>query len=262
MTAVKGRQMTRAQLRLARRLAKEAKTFSGQWASHLNGRFKAYGLRAKEIFIHMAHSHSLKEAGDDFDWTDLTEPTQAALGTLDLQYPPMFIKVARLTYKSIEEIFGLGVNLDAPAEYRIIAQGGKRMGLVDLPKQTRDAIFEAIKAGREEGEGAAAIADRIQSAVESGPWATSEMRATMIARTETKYAQNVSSIEAYQSSDSVTSLMVFDGRLDTSDEECMARDGDEVSFEEAQAMADSEHPNGTLSFAPVVDNAYDNGGNE
>ena len=134
------------------------------------------------------------------------------------------------------------------------------MGLVDLPQQTRDAIFKAIEEGRSEGEGAAAIADRIQAAVESGPWATSEMRATMIARTETKYAQNLASIDCYENSDTVTGLMVFDGRLDTSDEECMARDGDEVSFEEGRAMADSEHPNGTLSLAPIVDNAYDNGG--
>jgi len=258
--AVKGRNMTRAQLRLQRRLDREAKHFAGQWASHLNARFKAYGLRAKEIFAHIANMHSLKQDGDEFDWTDLTGPVQEALGTLNLEYPPMYIKIARLTYKSIDEILGLGVNLDAPAEYRIIAMGGKRMGLVDLPQQTRDAIFQAIKAGREAGEGAAAIADMIQAAVESGPWATSEMRAAMIARTETKYAQNISSIEAYESTDTVTGLMVFDGRLDTSDEECIARDGDEVSFDEGRAMADSEHPNGTLSLAPIVDNTYDNGG--
>jgi len=258
VTAVKGRQMTRAQLRLQRRMDKEARIFSGTWASHLNAKFKAYGLKAKEAFLHIAHRHGVMKDGPN--WEDITQATNDAMGELSLDYPPMYLKVARMTYSAIDEILGLGVNLDAPAEYRIIAAGGKRMGLVDLPQQTRDAIYKAIEEGRREGDGAAAIADRIQAAVESGPWATSEMRSAMIARTETKYAQNISSIECYEGSDTVTALMVFDGRLDTSDEECMARDGDEVSFEEGRAMADSEHPNGTLSLAPVVDNAYDNGG--
>ena len=260
MTTTKSAKMTRQQLRLARRLDQEAKAFSRKWASHLNIKFKAYGLKAKEAFLHLAHVNHLKAQSIEFDWTDLTDATATGAGSLDLDYRPMYLSIARTTYKTINDVLGLSVNMDAQDEQDIIALGGKWMGLVDLPQQTKDAIFKAIQEGRAEGEGAADIANRILDAVAAGPWSTSEMRATMIARTETKFAQNAASIDAYESADNVDSVMVYDGRLPTSDEECMARDGTEVSFDEARAMADDEHPNGTLSFAPIVENAFDNGG--
>ena len=46
----------------------------------------------------------------------------------------------------------------------------------------------------------------------------------------------------------VTTLLAYDG---DGDEECAARDGQEFSIDEADAIDD--HPNGTLVWSPVVD---------
>jgi hypothetical protein len=77
------------------------------------------------------------------------------------------------------------------------------------------------------------------------------MRALVIARTETKYAQNISTIERAKAA-GVDKFTVFDGRLGPgrSDVYCMARNNKVVTADQAAAMAASEHPNGTLSFAP------------
>lgn len=248
--------MSKRQLTLIRRLDKDRKLHERKWASHLENKFQAYGLRAAVVFRALCNQHRLK-AENEFDWTELTGPTLNGLGSLDLDYRPQYLGIARSTYDIINSTMGLGVNLTAEEEYKIIALGGKRMGLIDLPQQTRDAIMQAISEGRANGEGAADIAKRIQDSVEAGPWGSARTRSMVIARTETKYAQNAASLDCYDQAENVTGVMIFDGRLDTSDEECMARDGDIVDIEEAQAMADSEHPNGTLSFAPVVENAYD-----
>lgn len=133
----------------------------------------------------------------------------------------------------------------------VIGAGGRRAAMVDLDAQTRKAIFDALAEGREAGEGTEALAKRIAGMVEAGPWGSAETRARVIARTETKYAQNVSTIERAKAG-GVEMFVVFDGRLGPgrSKPDHIARDGSIVSASEAEAMAAAEHPNGTLSFAP------------
>ena len=125
------------------------------------------------------------------------------------------------------------------------------LGLLDLDDQTRGAIFDALAEGRAEGEGVQQLADRIAIHVEAGPWNSGEYRAQLIARTETKFAQNFSTIQRALDA-GVTSFIVFDGRfgLPRSTPSHIARNGSIASADEALAMAASEHPNGTLSFAP------------
>ena len=79
------------------------------------------------------------------------------------------------------------------------------------------------------------------------------MRAKVIARTETMHAQRVSALHTYRELDPVAQVMVFDGRLGPTDEECEMLNGQVVTQEEAWALADSEHPNGTRSFAIVFE---------
>jgi SPP1 gp7 family putative phage head morphogenesis protein len=84
------------------------------------------------------------------------------------------------------------------------------------------------------------------------PNARKGYRAQMIARTETKYAQNISSLAAYRNADVVTGLMAFDAQAGNTDAECEARNGQVFSFTEADRVTEEEHPNGTLSWAPVT----------
>ncbi len=146
---------------------------------------------------------------------------------------------------------GLGASMPDEVARSVIAAGGRRAAMVDLNEQTKAAIFDALAEGRAAGEGADALAKRIVGMVEGGPWGTAETRARVIARTETKYAQNISTVERARAA-GVTKFVVFDGRLGPgrSKPDHIARDGSIVSDSQAEAMAEAEHPNGTLSFAP------------
>lgn len=146
---------------------------------------------------------------------------------------------------------GISGSLPDPVARSVVAAGGRRSGLIDLGKQSRAALFDALAEGRAEGEGAEALAARIAGHVEAGPWGTVETRARTIARTETKYAQNVSTIERAKAAN-VERFIVHDGRLGPgrSLPDHIARDGSIVSAAEADQMAADEHPNGTLSFSP------------
>lgn len=169
---------------------------------------------------------------------------------LSSRYQSQYVGIARKVAAAIEEA-GFGTGLPDPVMRQIIAAGGTRAGLVDVPAQTRQAIFDALAEGRALGEGAQALANRIANSVEGGHWGNAETRARVIARTETKYAQNISTLEAGRAA-GVEEYVIFDGRFGEPRSELahIARDGKIVSAEDAWIMATNMRPNCTLSFAP------------
>ncbi|MDF1778748.1 MAG: phage portal protein [Rhizobiaceae bacterium] len=168
-------------------------------------------------------------------------------------YEAHYVEVAKEVARA-GELVGIATGLPDPVGRAVAQAGGRRAGLIDLEKQSRRALFDAIAEGRAEGEGAVQLAARIAEHVEAGPWTSVETRSLTIARTETKFAQNVSTIEMARAA-GADRLTVFDGRLgpDRSDPDHIARDGIIVTADEAAQMAADEHPNGTLSFAPYFD---------
>lgn len=171
-------------------------------------------------------------------------------GELRGLYEGQYLEVAKSIADAAERA-GLGASLPDVVARSIVAAGGRRAGLINLQGQTRSALFDALAEGRAQGEGAAALASRIVAQVQGGPWNSAQTRARVIARTETKYAQNISTIERGRAA-GVTSFIVYDGRLGPGRSLLthIARNGSIVSADEALAMAAAEHPNGTLSFAP------------
>lgn len=165
-------------------------------------------------------------------------------------YEAHYLEVAKSLADAAERA-GLGASMPDRVAQSIIAAGGRRAGIIDMKGQTRSALFEALAEGRAAGEGAEQLAARIYPQVEGGPWQSAETRARVIARTETKYAQNISTIERAKAG-GVQRFIVFDGRLGPGRSllSHMARDGSIVTAEAAAAIAEAEHPNGTLSFAP------------
>lgn len=161
-----------------------------------------------------------------------------------------FLEVAK-TIAEAGELVGIAGRLPDPVARALVAAGGRRAGLIDLADQSRQALYDALAEGRAAGEGVTQLARRIAGAVEAGPWASAETRARTIARTETKYAQNISTIERARAA-GVERFTVLDGRLGPgrSTPSHIARNGSVVTAQEAREMADAEHPNGTLSFAP------------
>lgn len=162
-----------------------------------------------------------------------------------------YLRVADQTVDTLNTVLNLGVNLPDPVEKQIVADGGMRAGLIDIDDQTKDAIFRALTDARENGEGPIEAARRIRQYVPAGRFVNAgpKYRAQMIARSETKSAQNQSSLAAYRESGTVTKVMAFDGEGDPI---CAERDG--VTFT-LDAASDEQlaHPNCTLSWAPVVD---------
>lgn len=171
-------------------------------------------------------------------------------GDLQAGYEAQYLEVAKAVQDAAEQA-GLGTSLPDVVARSIVAAGGRRAGLVDLGTQTRQAVFDALAAGRAAGEGSAQLAARIASKVQGGPWQDPHTRARTIARTETKFAQNISTIERARAA-GVTHMIVFDGRLGPgrSLPSHIARHGSVVTVPDALIMAEQEHPNGTLSFAP------------
>lgn len=255
--------MTPKLSRLAHRLAREEKKLRNAWEPKLEAEFKKYGRYVASAFMVTAKRHGVKEPLKNpqvktADWDTIGREALEDVGRdnlaagLKASYGQQYLDVATLTFESLKNILGLGVMLDDPMERSILRIGGRRLGLIDLPQDTKNAMFEAFAQGRDAGWGAQKIADAIEELVGAGKWKTAATRAQVIARTETKYAQNRMSLEAYRASENVTDVIVFDARLGPTDEECEALDGTTVSMEEALRLMETEHPNGTRSFAPVV----------
>ena len=169
-----------------------------------------------------------------------------------LVYETHYLRVLKQTLETINAVMGLAVMLSEPMEQEIIALGGTRKGLVDLTEQTRSAMYESVAEARAEGEGVRATANRIRDGIEAGPWNSVEYRSEIIARTETRYAQNRSALSVYDEADTVEAVQAFDAQLGPTDEVCMARNGQIMSTIEARSELEEEHPNGTLDFAPVI----------
>lgn len=223
----------------------------------LQGMFKGFGEAAGEAALPLLErDESLpKERGAKAD-DALIEMILEKLGIeqwdadMRAAYQAQYLEVAKAIAEAGERA-GLGASLPDIVARSIIAAGGRRAGLIDLAGQSRAALFDALAQGRAAGEGAQQLASRIVNDVEGGPWRSAWTRARVIARTETKYAQNISTIERGRAA-GVTSFIVYDGRLGPGRSLLthMARNGSIVTTDEALVMAAAEHPNGTLSFAP------------
>ncbi|RVK81397.1 phage portal protein [Sinorhizobium meliloti] len=196
---------------------------------------KAYGEKSDELLI----ARILDALGIGTHWT-----------TFRQQFEAHYLEVAKEVSEAAQ-LAGISGSLPDPVARSVAAAGGRRAGLIDLSAQSKAALFDAIAEGRSEGDGAIQLAARIAGHVEAGPWATPEMRARVIARTETKFAQNISTIERGRAA-GVERFLIFDGRLGPgrSLPSHIARNGGIVTAAEAMQMAAEEHPNGTLSFSP------------
>jgi HK97 family phage portal protein len=252
-----------AQNRLIEALDRSAAKLQAVLAQQVELDLSELGRRAAEVYDRLApglasHTNGHRKAADESaadriatalslsDWVD---------GTLKTRLETHYQRTAAQTVDTINQVLELGVSLPDPVERAIIDAGGTRRGLFDIEQGTKDAIYKALADAREQGLGPADAARLIRSYVPAGRFADGagvQYRSQLIARTETKVAQNLSSVAAYKESGTVASVTIYDGRLENSDAECAARDGEVVSFDEAEAMSLEEHPNGSLSFAPNV----------
>jgi hypothetical protein len=176
-------------------------------------------------------------------------------------YERLYTAVGEVVYGASSQRLGVDVgwNLEDRLARQVVAQGGRRLGLVDLAGDTRSALFSAIHDARAAGEGPLDFARRIREYVPAGRFTALEAespgrgvayRAELIARTETTFARNVSGLAAAQEA-GFERFYVFDARLGPTDAECEEIDGAVVDADEAARLLEDEHPNGTRSISPL-----------
>jgi HK97 family phage portal protein len=198
----------------------------------------------------------------------------------ELVWKGQYLAVTKTTMYNMEAIFGVKFDLPDEIQREVIAKGGRHFALVGVDAQTQDGIYKALAQGRTEGLGPREIARQIRYNVEgtgmypgvakeaedralsrgwsadkalaAGDKAARQYRAEVISRTETKYAQNVSTMESAKGSGSFDGMLAFDNQTGFNDEDCVERDGQTFTFEEAEVEMSKEHPNGTLSFSPTI----------
>ena len=153
----------------------------------------------------------------------------------------------------IEIIVGRGIELSPHIEEAIVQRGGTRLGLVDFGDSTRQRVFKILTEGVHDGLGNPELARSIADRIPAGPWRTRAIRSRVIARTETRYAQNYATLKTCSDIPDVQKVIVLDARIGDTDEECEALDGTTVTLAEAERLMDAEHPNGTRDFVPIVE---------
>lgn len=256
---------SQAQTRLIVALERDSRRLDAAFADELEAAFGELGDMAADAFAGFESAVELSagvgvvetKASDEQvagqvvasmavqDWID---------GKLRTTFEGHYRRTAEQTVSTINSVLDLGVSLPDDVEQTVIQRGGTRRGLIDIEQSTRSAIVRAIADGREAGDGPPEIARRIRDQVPAGRYrnAGPAYRAQLIARTETKHAQNWSSLSAYKNADNVVAVVAFDARLGESDADCEARNGRTFTFDDADREMAQEHPNGTLSFAPLV----------
>ncbi len=254
---------TQAQRRLIVAQEQQARALENSFTVSLTADFTVLGDLAVLAYEEAIEDHLSSANGSQRKQSD-TELSQQTIALIDssewidgrfrLSFEDHYSRTLDETVSMINSMLDLGVSIPDDVQRAIIHRGGMRRGLVDINNSTQRSIFRALSEGRDAGDGPIEIARRIRSQVPAGRFGNAgpAYRAKLIARSETKYAQNLSSITAYKEAETVSAVMAFDARLGDSDEECEARDGLTFSFEDAEREMELEHPNGSLSFAPVV----------
>jgi HK97 family phage portal protein len=156
-------------------------------------------------------------------------------------------RVGEATAQTIREKLGVPVTLSEHDLEALAVHGANRRLLMDIRGQTRKALLAALKEGTDRNLSRDETAALIRKTVPAGSFESSARRAEGIARNETLVAQRAASIVAYRSTPEIRSVVAFDG---TGDPLCAARNGRTFTLEDAER--EEEHPNGRLSFAPVV----------
>lgn len=132
--------------------------------------------------------------------------------------------------------------------------GGKRMGLLDLEGDTKEALFRVISLSREKGLGQASprtVAKWIQQEVPAGRFVNAgpRYRAQLITRTEIMHSTRAASLAQSKADPFVDRVQAIDGDYD---EECAARNGEIYTIDEAEVVNGETHPNCTLCFVPAA----------
>lgn len=155
------RSTTCANRKLIARLRREESTHANRYGKALGGAFKALG---RDIVVALGLSGTTKAGVESWpdglqsitdDMLQQLVPSQLSLKYLLPIFTRQYALIGEATWDAVDEIFGTGVSwdLDDPHTCDLIRRGGTRAGLVDLDRQTRQAVLDALADEREDGGG-------------------------------------------------------------------------------------------------------------
>ena len=201
----------------------------------------------------------------DVDLATLADDVDLALqrvdvdGMKDADLRPIFeranAEIIANTTSAVNTSLGVSVNLPDPVQRQIIADGGSRVGLVDVKGQSKDAIFRSLAEARGKGMSVEEASKRIVENLTAGPYTNEgvEYRAFVVAREESRYAQRWSSLALYD--EAGWGVLALDAQLgdDRSDPDCIARNGKTFTIEEAGALMDDGKIHVSCTFQVLPD---------
>ena len=218
-------------------------------------RFQALGQTGRRAYLNLTPRPVRQIDPTDISTVDAISRSMAAqdpLAHFETSYRTSYLRTLDATVDTIQTHMGVVVGAPDPLARRIVAEGGTRLGLLDIQGQSRTALFHALSEGRAQGLTREQLGRHIADRIGRGRYKTVQIRAQVIARTETAHAQRVSATETYKRIPVVTGMLAFDAQLGVTDAECTQRDGLVYSFRDADIETSLEHPLGSLSWAPHV----------
>lgn len=238
------------------RLQRDIENLATPWAGEIAKQLRSY---ADEI----ATAYRDAAPKQRFAQTKASEPNESDRRLVDtillgiaipsLAFESQYVKVAEQTAATINVSYELGIGISDPIARNIAAQGGIRKGLVDLTEDTRQQLYRLLAQARDEGLSVADTAALIGEKAGAGPWATPETRAQVIARAETKYAQNFSSVELYQQNPKIKRVEIIDAQNGTVHaDRCLELNGQIMLKEQAANIEPTEHPNCLVGESMVI----------
>ena len=246
---------SRLQRRIIRSFMRDQERLSSLMAGELARGFRALGEEAERVFLRLRPRPIRQADPGDADLVSAIQRSVFArdpLAHFEQTYRTAYLRTLEATVGTVELNLGLAVGLPDHAARRVVAEGGRRLRLVDLRGQSRTALFHALAEGRAQGMAREQLARHIRGRITRGPWRTVQTRAGIIARTETAHAQRISAAQTYRRTPVVTGMLAFDAQIGATDADCEERNGRVYSFRDADLETSLEHPNGTLSWAPHV----------
>ena len=172
-------------------LAEDIQEIEPDFSNELETAFVSLGQRAVDAFWQVEGGDSIQALGTEPETKQTEEEILAeveriikAMGFNQWSQTVMapifdayYLRTLLTTIDSVSAALSLAVNIPDPVAREVVRQGGIRLGLIDLNRQTRDSLFQALFEGRTAGEGPAQLAQRIQGQIPRGPWGSAETRA-------------------------------------------------------------------------------------
>ena len=245
-------QPPRAMMRLAAKLWREEQKLLPGFQSQIAAILRRYG-----DYVAVAAREVVPTKQPNFDdliqTAIITERVPLTVVRFELAevYAAYYAQMAEMTATILQAAMDLPLTDTTALQAQVRMEARDRVRLLDLDNETRRNVVTILEQARVEEWTEEALSDALRVKVPSGRWSTPDIRAEIMARTESRFASNMATTR-YAQQQGMGRVLVLDARLGPTDAECELRNGWVVSPAEAQALAGVEHPQGTLSLLPIT----------